>query len=364
MDPPFPRRALRTGDLVERAPQMNGAGAAAFARPPRHRRGQRPVHLEDPRAVAVPLQAAAVARAASGRRPGGRALAASRRTAPRGWEAAAPAISTGLSVTISPPSERRYAASALASACDPPRATGHPDRMRGDDQADRETGAAAGTRAAQRCAPRRRQTSRAFARRERARARAGRPIASATGPNRAISSGWRTRSGPSSASIRSVERSTNGVIKPAIRARRRRRAASRRSPPPSAPPPPPSHRPADARRAPADAPARSRNRASGSALRNGEAATSAWTVAHTSWVKPGSVSAHRPRRAADRRLRLVDADRTSGARERDRRRQSVRARADDDGVQRRRPGPAGHRLYGVSWTHRKRLLTMFHLLWS
>ena len=56
-----PDRLLAGGDLLERHAEMDRSGAAALARLPGNRAVERPVDLEDARAVAESLEFAAVA---------------------------------------------------------------------------------------------------------------------------------------------------------------------------------------------------------------------------------------------------------------------------------------------------------------
>ena len=60
-DPAAPRRRLRGDDLLERRSQMHGPRARAFLGAPWDRPVERPVDLEDPRAVAEAAQPAAIA---------------------------------------------------------------------------------------------------------------------------------------------------------------------------------------------------------------------------------------------------------------------------------------------------------------
>jgi hypothetical protein len=71
-----------------------------------------------------------------------------------------------------------------------------------------------------------------------------------------------------------------------------------------------------------------------------------------------------PGRPPDRGSGLVNANGTAGTRERNRGRKPVGAGPDNDGIQRRTAGAVCHRLKSMSWTQRKRVLTIFHLVWS
>ena len=72
--------------------------------------------------------------------------------------------------------------------------------------------------------------------------------------------------------------------------------------------------------------------ASGSVRRNGDPATSGWTAEQTSCRYPGSVSSRGARAAPERGRALEHQHRASGGRQRDRRRQAVRAGAHHHGV--------------------------------
>ena len=120
-----PRLALGGGDLLERSAEVDGCGARALLRGPRDRPVERPVDLEHARPVAELLQPVAIPR---------RELVAGHRDelARRYVEqdrlriASSASDSTRVPVSISPPSERRCAASASASCCEPPRGNGQP----------------------------------------------------------------------------------------------------------------------------------------------------------------------------------------------------------------------------------------------
>jgi hypothetical protein len=55
------RPSFARGDVLEPSPDMDRSGAPAFFCAPWHRLGQRPVHLEDAGAVAVPAESTRVA---------------------------------------------------------------------------------------------------------------------------------------------------------------------------------------------------------------------------------------------------------------------------------------------------------------
>ena len=101
-------RALRGGDLLERAAEVHGRRACAHSgRRPRDRPGERPVELEDARAVAEALERPPVARRAGDRRRGAGAAAGVTSQQDGRAPRSSSSDSTGAPVRISPPSERR-----------------------------------------------------------------------------------------------------------------------------------------------------------------------------------------------------------------------------------------------------------------
>ena len=113
------RRACRRGGRCRRGrtpPRATGTGP-----------GERVVDLDDARRRSGTSRAPAGSAAGAGRRRARGTAAASRRAARvRAARRARRATSTVRPVSISPPSERRYDASASAIACEPPRGSGQP----------------------------------------------------------------------------------------------------------------------------------------------------------------------------------------------------------------------------------------------
>ena len=120
---------LGGGDLLQRPAEMNRARASACGILPGNRAIQRVVDLEDARPIAIgPSRERYPSGSAS---PAIRSIwrgVTSKRMARELGSSCSDVTSTP--VTISPPSARRYAASASTNACDPPFGNGQPMSVR------------------------------------------------------------------------------------------------------------------------------------------------------------------------------------------------------------------------------------------
>ena len=271
-------------------PRCTVAGAAALRRPPGDRAVERPVHLEDARAVAVAAEAAAVRGGQP--RPGDRQNwrgVTSNSTARAGGSSSSDA--TRARSRSRRRATRGSAASASASRCEPPRATGHPTACAEHREQQTEAARSAARRAADRVRGHARRTApapRSVAEAPRPRPR---PSAAPARPKRASANGWRgSRERPEQGRRSGVASRRRAAPSACGRPRRPRPEGRRPSPSPSAPARPPSRRRAGGRAAIVGCTSSTPISASGRVRKNGDAGASGWTAEQTSCTKPGSVS--------------------------------------------------------------------------